>query len=277
MANFLPIGPGHVCLGNPTIAAGAGMKKLNEVEEVNFDAGIQNAFATTALTAGAPSADNVYTLPPNAQIQARLNDADIDQLVHIMLSGFAKGTSDEITAVDQGTNVFTLGTTDLTAKFPVGSSFRVSGSTGNDGRYTVTAVAYATNTTVTVQEEIPSATADGDAYASADAEVIGLGGKIEKLVLPSLAFVPVFQAAQGIDAAFQIWMPAAFPEGLSNILFNRMQANASSNNQYNVTFRAARRTADQAGTAIPSGFQYAWIGKPAKVSASLSWTLPSLV
>lgn len=71
-----------------------------------------------------------------------------------------------INAVNQGTPSFTV-TGDASALVAT-NTFKVTGSTGNDGTYTVvTAVYGAPNTVITVVEAIPSATADGNiAYAS---------------------------------------------------------------------------------------------------------------
>lgn len=72
------------------------------------------------------------------------------------------GTDYAITVVDQGTDTFTIAG-DHTAEFPTGSIIRVTGSTGNDGEYVVdTSVLDTGNTEITVEEEIPNATADGD-------------------------------------------------------------------------------------------------------------------
>lgn len=200
MSDFFPIGPGRIQIGDPTQGAGAGMVLMNEVEEMNADIGIQNSFATTALTAGAPVFEGVYSLPPNPQLACRFNDADLDQLVTLLLGG--------------------------------------------------------------------------ELYDVAGDEAIGFGGAIEKLTLPTFVFIPEFEKDDGVDAAHAIWFPAAFFEGLNNLLFNRMQANASSNNQYNITVRSARRKADQASQVIPTKAQYGFIGKPAALAlGATAWSL----
>ncbi len=65
-----------------------------------------------------------------------------------------------ITAVDQGEQTFEIAG-DHASAFLVGDTFRVIGSTGNDGIYTVVSAVFATATTLTVVEAITDATADG--------------------------------------------------------------------------------------------------------------------
>lgn len=200
MADYFPIGPIVVAVGNPTTVGGTAMTVLSETEEANADAGIQNSFATTAITAGAPTSSAVYSLPPQVSLAVRSNDSDIDQLVELMLGG----------------------------------------------------------------ERLTSSTL----------EAVGFGGSIEKLALPTWCFIPVFEIADGVNAKHAIWIPAGFSEGLNNILHNRMQGNASSNNAYNYTVRSARRKTDQLSANIPAKFQYGWMGPPAAVG--LTWYLPAI-
>jgi len=66
-----------------------------------------------------------------------------------------------ITSVTQGSKIFQIAG-DLVQHLPVGTTFKISGSTGNDGTYTVsTAVLNGPDTDITVVEVIPDATADG--------------------------------------------------------------------------------------------------------------------
>lgn len=66
-----------------------------------------------------------------------------------------------ITAVDQTDDYFTFGGQHA-SDFQVGWSFKVTGSTGNDGVYTVADISQTdTVTMVYVEEDIPSAVADG--------------------------------------------------------------------------------------------------------------------
>lgn len=65
-----------------------------------------------------------------------------------------------VLAVDQGTKTFTFQNDDFPGlSLGAGATVEVAGSTGNDGTYTVVS---STETTVTVAEAIPDATADGE-------------------------------------------------------------------------------------------------------------------
>lgn len=70
-----------------------------------------------------------------------------------------------ITAVNTGTKKYTL-SGDKQRFFNVGGAFTVTGSTGNNGTYTVTVITYTGgNTVLTVSEVVPSAVADGSVNA----------------------------------------------------------------------------------------------------------------
>jgi hypothetical protein len=69
-----------------------------------------------------------------------------------------------ISGVNTGTKTFTLASPAPVGQFLAGDSLTISGSTGNDGTYTVVS---ATTTTVTVSQTVPSAVADGAIYHSA--------------------------------------------------------------------------------------------------------------
>jgi len=65
-----------------------------------------------------------------------------------------------ITGVNQGTKTFTIAE-DVAFRFIDGNTFTVSGSTGNDGTYTINGDATGT-TSIVVDEAIPDATGDGN-------------------------------------------------------------------------------------------------------------------
>jgi uncharacterized protein (TIGR02217 family) len=73
-------------------------------------------------------------------------------------------TSYSIQAVDTGNNVVEL-TGDLTGTMSAGDSFEISGSTGNDGVYTISALTYDSGnnrTEITTSKSIDDSTADGN-------------------------------------------------------------------------------------------------------------------
>lgn len=57
---------------------------------------------------------------------------------------------------------FQISSVDYSARFIVGGKFKVSGSTGNNGTYTISSVEFSTHTYIYVNEAVPDATADGN-------------------------------------------------------------------------------------------------------------------
>lgn len=73
-----------------------------------------------------------------------------------------------ITGVNQGTKTFTIAE-DVAFRFIDGNTFAISGSTGNDGIYTINGDATGT-TSIVVDEAIPDATGDGNILNTISAE-----------------------------------------------------------------------------------------------------------
>jgi hypothetical protein len=70
------------------------------------------------------------------------------------------GISYAISGVTTGTKTFNVAA-DLSAILSAGSKIRITGSTGNDGTYTVVSATFGASTAIVVVEAIPNATADG--------------------------------------------------------------------------------------------------------------------
>lgn len=205
--NFYPMGPGILLAGDPS--SSSLMKQIQELEDFNLNVGTRMAFATTALTAGAPVSEGIYALPPNPAADIRLNDIGLDN---------------------------------LSVLFPLlGGAKTVTGTAPN--------------------EKV----------------AMGFGGTTKKISPVTWCFVPIWEASLGVAAPHAIWFPRGFIQGLSNILFNRMQE-GSSNNPVSLQLRAARGKTDAKATtpnAIPENYQYGWIGDPAALG--LTYQLPTLV
>lgn len=108
--------------------------------------------------------------------------------------------------------VISLGA-DYTADFPIGSNFKVLGSTGNDGTYTVDNVYEVSgDTVVQTVEAIPSATADG--------KMFGQTGRIE---FASDVVTPVF--SERVDEYSSIFYSheVSLPDYLRKAYLNRVQ------------------------------------------------------
>lgn len=86
------------------------------------------------------------------------------------------GFKSAITAVSTGSDYFEIDGDHVDA-FPVGSTFKVTGSTGNDGRWTVSAVSIVSgDTRIEVVEDVTDATVDGDIhhgiYTTTDSAIV---------------------------------------------------------------------------------------------------------
>lgn len=99
---------------------------------------------------------STYTIGPGGDFDTvrpqEINGAAI--LLNASPQGFA------ITAVAPANDTFTIAG-DQTTYFGVGVPFVVSGSTGNDGTYTVQSSVYGTSTVISVLESVDDPTADG--------------------------------------------------------------------------------------------------------------------
>lgn len=101
--------------------------------------------------------------------------------------------------------------------------------------------------------------------------------KIDPANVPTLIIVPDFQKADGVAAANQIVLPAVSLESLASIVYNRPTPGGNSANSFTVTFKAAQRATDQAETAIPEAFQFAWMGPvESALGAEHGWVYPEL-
>lgn len=93
-------------------------------------------------------------------------------------------TTNSVTGVDTGANSFDFAG-DVAEDFPDGTRFEISGSTGNDGTYTVASTTGTSPTVVSVEEDVTDSTADGTA-TSVDASAARL-----ILVVDSASELPV--------------------------------------------------------------------------------------
>lgn len=73
-----------------------------------------------------------------------------------------------ITGASVSNRTFTVAG-DQTGSFPSGSDFLVSGSTGNDGNYTIISAVFGSATVISVSEAVPSAVVDGTITTLTDA------------------------------------------------------------------------------------------------------------
>lgn len=124
------------------------------------------------LLAGAEVAANntkVYTVYPKLTAVGNVTASDVlpeTWRVKVVPTVFA------VTVVNQGTKTFTVAG-DQTLRFLAAATIRVTGSTGNDGLYTIVSSTFSVDhTDIVVVQAIPSATADGS-LASAATYTVG--------------------------------------------------------------------------------------------------------
>lgn len=111
--------------------------------------------ATDADLATGTNDTNAIT---SVKLKTRLSDIAMVSHEKLALTGKAAAT---ITTVVQGTKTFTV-TGDITAHLQQGSVINIISSTGNDGLYSVvSATLNVGDTDIVVEEDIPSAVADG--------------------------------------------------------------------------------------------------------------------
>lgn len=97
-----------------------------------------------------------YEAAKKGLIAVMLGVEDADNFQELIGYGYP------VTAANAGAKTFTIAGEDYAALFPVGETFDVFNSTGNDGTYTVSDISYGSgNTVITVSENVTDG-ADGD-------------------------------------------------------------------------------------------------------------------
>lgn len=136
---------------------------------------------------------------------------------------------------------------DYTADFPIGSSFKVLGSTGNDGTYTVEDVYTVSDVTVVqTVEAIPSATIDG--------KMFGQTGRIE---FASDVVTPVFSERVGEYSSIFYSHEVSLPDYLRKAYLNRVQFlddSTTSLNPYDINALYMGVNNDYLGYNIPGNW-----------------------
>ena len=81
------VGPAVLLVGDPTVAAGAGMTDLGDTEQIVFNAGNRMVHTSSAELAGTPEVDGIYALPPRPTVSAQLKEIQQDNLSDLILGG----------------------------------------------------------------------------------------------------------------------------------------------------------------------------------------------
>jgi len=155
------------------------------------------------------SLQSTYTIGPGG-------DFDVDRPVSINGAGLllqpSIGTF-AITGVDRMAGTFTVAG-DQTGSFLSGSDAIVTGSTGNDGSYTIVSSVFGTATTITVDEAIPDATVDGSIEVFTESAAIT---EIPIGVLTDDAYQSLRVKGMGNTQFTQLYYNATYARGLGTI------------------------------------------------------------
>lgn len=140
--------------------------EVKQAELVGSKVSLTGGAYAVILSALLSNAQTIYIGNGTAQ-STELESGDAidvpgDSLSAVYVRGIPPGWG--VTDVIQGSKQFKF-LFDQSDRILVGDKISIVGSTGNDGFYTVSAVSFGTGkTTVTVEETIPDATADGTLY-----------------------------------------------------------------------------------------------------------------
>jgi len=210
----------------------------------------------------------------NPEVTITSNDAQ-QRLLTVMLSA-AKIPDAEasITGVDDTAGTFTV-SGDVSTLLATGDIFTVTGSTGNDGEYTVDSLSYDSNndeTTITVKESIPDTTADGKVIGVV--EGILFRNDIRKIDPPSLIVAPKGKETNAIEQPGVYHIPAVVDTGIGDLTWEDSDGE-DANNPVDFTVQALRRKQDQAGVPYANGAQVIHTVPPGQLPNGHSHDLPS--
>jgi hypothetical protein len=87
--------------------------------------------------------------------------------------------------------------------------------------------------------------------------------------VPKYGFVPLREASDGVDAAHGIWLPAAVPENVQDLVHAVIEPNTDNLNPYTVPLRGLLDDSQES-----AGFRCGFIGSP--TAAGLGYAIPTL-
>lgn len=102
---------------------------------------------------------------------------------------------------------------------------------------------------------------------------LAYGRAFSKIDPRTLCILPSWDLANGVDSDFAIWLPAYRPGAVGDETYNPSVNQGVTENPWQITVSAMRRTLDQASNTIPLTAAFGFRGKPDD-HGLVGWTLP---
>jgi hypothetical protein len=260
-----------VLLGDPTVSNGDNLLPIDAISSATISMNPSKQMASDV--GGHQQAAAVFDRGVNPEITLEIDDAQQRVIGAMMTSAEIPNEEASITSVDTSADEFTVGS-EVADYFATGDTFTVTGSSGNDGQYTVdTASNGSGSATIGVQESIDDGTADGKVIGIT--EGLLFHNEIQKIDPPSLTIIPRQKRENAISRAGVFHIPAVVDTDVSDFMWEDNEGE-DSQNPIEYTMTALRREYDQNGDPIPEGAQMAFSVPPAELPSNpLSWNFPS--
>lgn len=259
-------------VGDPTVANGDGILKLGRIQSATISLNPSKQMASDVGPQQLAAA--AFDRGVDPEVSLTLHDAQARVITSMMESAEIPDAEASVTGVDTSGDTITVGG-DAASLLATGDIFTVTGSTGNDGEYTVDSTSYdSTNdeTTITVKESVGDGTADGKAIGFI--EGVLFRNDIRKIDPKTLILVPHGKEQHAIEQPGVWHFPAVVDTGVGDHVFEDTDGE-DANSPVDYTLRALQREQDQAGQALPNGARVVFTVPPGRVpGTSLDWYLP---
>lgn len=261
----------YVFIGDPTVSDGDGVLEIGQIPSASISMNPSKQMASDV--AGHQQAAAAFDRGVNPEVTLTLADVQARVITALMSAAEIPDHEASITAVDDSADTFTVGG-DVTGLLATGEIITVTGSTGNDGDYTVDSTSYDSNndeTDITVKENVPDSTADGKIIGFIEGMLFQSG--IEKIDPPSLIIVPKGKEQNAIERAGVYHLPAVVDTGIGDFTWEDSEGE-DANNEVDFTMTALQREQDQDGVDYADGAQVIHTVPPARLPNGHDHDLP---
>jgi hypothetical protein len=259
-------------VGDPTVANGDGILKLGRIQAANVSLNPSKQMASDVGPQQLAAA--AFDRGVDPEVSLTLHDAQARVITAMMESAKIPDAEASVVGVDTSSDTITV-SGDATSLLATGDIFTVTGSTGNDGEYTVDSTSYdSTNddTTITVKESVDDGTANGKAIGFIEGMLFR--NDIRKIDPKTLILVPQGKEQHAIEQPGVWHFPAVVDTGVGDHVFEDSDGE-DANSPVDYTLRALQREQDQAGQTLPNGARVVFTVPPGRVpGANLDWYLP---